>query len=197
MAAQRTNSAIVFVAVLIAAAIVVFAIFNRQSPKAGEGEEAATPPVVSPPVADDRQEDPVTHIDQTTDTTNPPGQPAEASADEGTPGDDGGEPPVVPNLLDAAERGDAAALQAMIESQADLNQTDAGGRTALMMAAAGGHLEAVFALLNAGADPALRDNTRRSARDYALARYDESGQTIARILEDAIGPLPISDPTDK
>jgi ankyrin repeat protein len=84
----------------------------------------------------------------------------------------------------------------MIESGADLNQTDSGGRTALMAAAGGGHVDTVFALLNAGADPNLRDNTRRSARDYALARYDEAGQTIARVLGE-ISTAPVADPTDK
>lgn len=194
MAAQKTNSAIIFVAVLVAAAIVVYAVVNRPGPgPAGPGAADDAPPVVSPPVLEQGGSDPdaVTHIDQTTDTTLPP---PEAAAD---PGDALAEPAVVPNLLDAAERGDTEALAALIESGADLDQRDAGGRTALMAAAGGGQIDAVFVLLNAGADAALRDNARRAARDYALARYDEPGKTIARILEDAIGVVPIQDPTDK
>lgn len=197
MPAQKTNSAIVFVAVLIAAGIIVFAIFNRTGgPQNGaEESETAAPPEPSPRVVEEHGEDEdVTLIDQTTDTTNPPAPDNTALDGPEAPGE---EEVVVPNFIDAAERGDVEALHAMIQGGADLNQTDSAGRTALMVAAAGGHIDAVFALLNAGADPALRDSTRRSARDYALARYDEPGTTIARILEGALGPAPVSDPTDK
>jgi len=193
VAAQKTNSAIVFVAVLVAAVIIVFAIFNRAGPKTpGADETDATPPEPAPRLVEEGSgADGVTLIDQTTDTTNPPAAPAGESA-----AGDGGEA-VVPNFIDAAERGDVAALDAMILGGAELNQADSGGRTALMAAAAGGHIDAVFTLLNAGADAELRDATRRSARDYALARYDEPGTTIARIIEGALGPAPVSDPTDK
>jgi hypothetical protein len=190
--AQKTNSAIVFVAVLIAAVIIVFAIFNRSGgPKTPEGSDA-TPPEPTPRLAEeDADDEGVTLIDQTTDTTNAP-----AAPDNTAIGLDQGEV-VVPNFIDAAERGDVVALNAMIQGGADLNQTDEAGRTALMVAAGGGHIDAVFTLLNAGADPELRDSTRRSARDYALARYDEPGMTVARVIEGALGPAPVSDPTDK
>ena len=132
---------------------------------------------------------------QTTDTTNPPAgsdKPTDPATEQA-----GAEAPVVPNVLDAAERGEVAALQSMITSGADVNQTDALGRTALMAAAGAGQTDAVFTRLNAGADAALRDSTRRSARDHALARYDDAGQTIARVLEDAVGPPPVTQPNDK
>jgi ankyrin repeat protein len=53
---------------------------------------------------------------------------------------------------DAAERGDAAALQAMLKAGAAVNSCDRYGQTALMLAARHGHLEAVRVLLAAGAD---------------------------------------------
>lgn len=194
MSAQKTNSVIVFLAVLVAAAIVVYAMVGRrpskpQGPETGETPPVLTPPVVDPtPPAEPNVEPEVAHIDQTTDTTNLPEQPAAGQ---------GAEPAPTPNLLDAAERGDLDAMRAMFAQGAEVNQVDAAGRTALMAAAGAGQVDAVFLLLNSGANPAPRDHARKSARDYALSRYDESGKTIARILEDALGPAPVSEPTDK
>ncbi len=85
----------------------------------------------------------------------------------------------------------------MLGAGADPNGADNNGRTALMAAAGAGHLDAVFALLDAGADLTTRDKARRAARDYALARYDEAGQSIARVLGEAAGPPPVQDPGDK
>ncbi len=206
---QKTNSVLVFVAVLVAAIIVIYAITSRKpvttpptdgltaAGTTGEGTETKS---ADPDTAPDTDPDEgVTLIDQTTDTTRGevPGGPdaEEESAEDNAIGNGPGAAPAT--LVQAAAAGNVAVVQAMIDSGMDINATDDGGRTPLMLAAGGGHLDTVFALLNAGADPALRDNARRAARDYALARVDQAGQTIARILEDAVGPVPIQDAGDK
>lgn len=191
MAAQRSNSVLVFAAVLVGAIIVVYAIVGR-SPSTPEEEQLPeqAEPAHAQPAAQPPEEDPITEIDQTTDTTAPPvitdgsgGQPAESEAP--------------PTLMEAAAAGNLGVITAMIAAGADLDAPDENGRTPLMAAAGGGHVDAVFALLNAGAKLDLRDNERRSARDYALARYDQNGQTIARVLGEAAGPPPVRDPADK
>ena len=53
---------------------------------------------------------------------------------------------------EAADRGDAAALRAMIGAGADIDSCDQYGQTALMLAARHGHLEAARVLVAAGAD---------------------------------------------
>lgn len=210
MSAQRTNSILVFVAVLVAAAIVVYAILNRTpSPTTPEGQDQPLPAETQSTAEgpNESADAGITHIDQTTDTTHAPAETADAetaadappTAAEGEMSADENAVPTAPpaTLIEAASRGDVEALAAMIAAEHDLDATDAGGRTALMAAAGSGHIDAVFVLLNAGADPALRDDARRAARDYALVRYDEAGQTIARILGDAVGPPPVLDAGEK
>ncbi|MDQ7012309.1 MAG: ankyrin repeat domain-containing protein [Planctomycetota bacterium] len=209
MSNQKTNSVLVFVAVLVAAIIVIYAITSRK-PATTPPTDGLIPAGATDDIAD--AEDPglganpdegVTLIDQTTDTTRgevPGGADSPDAAAEPTDDDTGSQDQAIAlptTLVEAATAGDVAVLQAMIDSGMDINATDDGGRTPLMLAAGAGHLDAVFALLNAGADPALRDNARRAARDYALARVDQAGQTIARILEDAVGPIPVQDASDK
>ncbi|MBK7404187.1 MAG: ankyrin repeat domain-containing protein [Phycisphaerales bacterium] len=193
MSAQKTNSAIILAAVVVACAIALYAVLGRGGAKpAGPADADHRPPKLEPPVVDPRRPDqdpPVTQIDQTTDTTKPPERPETGDQPLGAS--------PTPNLLDAAERGDLEAIGAMLEQGADVNQVDAAGRTALMAAAGAGKIDAVFLLLNSGADPEPRDQARRSARDYALARFDASGKTIARVLDDALGPAPVTEPKDK
>ena len=206
MSNQKTNSVLVFVAVLVAAIIVVYAIMSRkpatQPTLNGQTPAGTTDDAPNPGTTDNggAETDPgVAHIDQTTDTTHGDAPP------EGQPGDDpaGATDPELPpasvpsTLIEAAQAGDLPVLRAMLDSGMDANSTDDGGRTPLMHAASAGHIDAVFVLLNAGADASLRDNARRAARDYALARADEPGQTIARVLEDAVGPPPVLDAGEK
>jgi ankyrin repeat protein len=55
-------------------------------------------------------------------------------------------------FLDAADKGDLAALQTGIDSGLDVNAKDSGGWTALLTAARAGQFEAVALLLDQGAD---------------------------------------------
>ncbi|QKK09586.1 MAG: ankyrin repeat domain-containing protein [Planctomycetota bacterium] len=177
MSNQKTNSVLVFVAVLVAAIIVIYAIMSNKpktqppvdgtvpaeaagDPAGGEGSDTGAQP-----------DDDVTRIDQTTDTTHgevPAGGEADDQTGEvpagGEADDQTGEVPAAApdeeapaapsTLIEAAQAGDLPVLSAMIDSGMNVNATDDGGRTPLMHAAAGGHLDSVFALLNAGANAA-------------------------------------------
>jgi ankyrin repeat protein len=55
-------------------------------------------------------------------------------------------------LRSAASRGDHAAVRRLIAQKAPLDAKDSEGRTALLLAVAGGHTEAGLALIDAGAD---------------------------------------------
>jgi len=213
MSTQRSNAVLVFAAVLVAAIVIIYAVVGRgssTSPGQSPEQPTATLPDDPLPLASTDAGpagDGVTHIDQTTDTTHAPaperagdaapgqGAPA-AGQDDAASAWEGLHP-----LHAAATRGDAEAIQALVAGGADpdgrLTGSVAGGVTPLMLAVQTGHVGAVFALLNAGADLTLRDDARRAARDYALARFDRAGQTIARVLGEAAGPPVVQDPGEK
>lgn len=71
----------------------------------------------------------------------------------------------------------AEAVKLLIDAGADVNAAGATGTTALMRAALFGKVEAVRALLAAGADPLLKQNKRRgrkasNARDLAESKIE-------------------------
>ena len=56
----------------------------------------------------------------------------------------------------------------LLEGGARVDDRDVRGRTALMIAAEGGHAEIAALLLARGADPSLMDNAGRRAADLAV-----------------------------
>jgi ankyrin repeat protein len=82
----------------------------------------------------------------------------------------------------AVTSGDAAALLAQIQAGANLNALDRHGQSALMLAARGGHLEAVRTLLRAGADPDITAKFGLSATMFAVINEHE---LVARALAEA------------
>src|SRR5690349_5367365 len=68
-----------------------------------------------------------------------------------------------PTLLDAAERGDRAAVTRMLAKGADPNAPGPDGTTAIMYAASNGDVELVRALLKAGANVKLKNQFGTSA----------------------------------
>jgi ankyrin repeat protein len=72
-------------------------------------------------------------------------------------------------LIDAARRGDAAALRKLIGEGASVQARDGRGATALLAATHGNHVEAARLLIAAGADVNARDNIEDTPFLYAGA----------------------------
>ncbi len=87
----------------------------------------------------------------------------------------------------AATRGDPALMRLLLEHHAYIDAESPNGSTPLMMAARYGTRDAVQLLLDAGADPLLKNQLQLSARDFAKgASRDE----IAALIGAAISALP-------
>ena len=61
-------------------------------------------------------------------------------------------------LIQAAERGNTAAVQQQLDAGADINGVDDRGRTPVMAATHANQVDTVRALIQAGADINIRDN---------------------------------------
>jgi ankyrin repeat protein len=78
------------------------------------------------------------------------------------------------DVHDAAAVGRTRALAELLDADRDAaRRTAAGGETALHLAAAFGHKDAVELLLDHGADPAARDAEGRTPADLAAAQGHE------------------------
>ena len=73
------------------------------------------------------------------------------------------------NLILAANAGDTPTVQKLIQEGADINGRDELGRTAVMAATHGNHVDTVLALIEAGADVDIRDNRMDNPFLYAGA----------------------------
>lgn len=73
-------------------------------------------------------------------------------------------------LRDAASRGDAGAVRQALAAGADPEVRDGQGRTALLLATHGNHVDAARELIEAGADVNAKDALQDSAYLYAGAR---------------------------
>jgi ankyrin repeat protein len=73
------------------------------------------------------------------------------------------------HLIQAASRGEANRVSDLIKQGAQINAQDAQGRTAIMAATYGNHIETVKALLDAGADVNVRDAMLNNPFLYAGA----------------------------
>jgi len=65
-------------------------------------------------------------------------------------------------LVDAAARGDVAAVRSLLGDGADVNERREDGRTAVTAAALGDHVEVARVLIAAGADVDLQDSDRNN-----------------------------------
>ena len=74
------------------------------------------------------------------------------------------------SLSEAAARGDLAAVNRLLAQGADVEQRDAAGRTPVLAATAGNHVEVVRALIGRGANVNAQDAQRDSAFLLAGAR---------------------------
>lgn len=85
------------------------------------------------------------------------------------------------SLLDASSSGDLGRVKEFVDADAHLgiDDTDGHGLTALAMAVRGGHHAIVNTLLQAGADPDVKDMDERTALWIAVDREDK---IMARML---------------
>jgi len=84
-------------------------------------------------------------------------------------------------LIDAAKRGDVAAVQAALAGKVDVNAAEPDGSTALHWAARRGDAEIVRFLIKAGAN--VRAATRFKITPLSLAATNGNAEIIARLLE--------------
>ena len=91
-------------------------------------------------------------------------------------------------LTQSVTSGDAAAVSAALAGGADVNERNNGGQTALILAVIFGHTKLVRILVDAGANPRLRDNLGLDAMEWAQRR----GFTEAiQIFSSEASPQPI------
>jgi ankyrin repeat protein len=98
-------------------------------------------------------------------------------------------------LHDAALVGDPTALSYLISMKARVNATNNNGETPLILAVHRRDIDAVQALIDAGADPKIQDTIAgKSALDYA--KQDPRLAPIQKVLEEAKAPpkKPVSGP---
>jgi Ankyrin repeats (3 copies) len=74
------------------------------------------------------------------------------------------------SLTNAVSSGDESTVSALLANGADVNETTNGGQTALILAIIFGRTNLVRMLINAGADPQLRDNLGLNAIEWARRR---------------------------
>ena len=86
--------------------------------------------------------------------------------------------PKVEKWLQAAERGDLAAVVDFLESGIDVNAGNAINTTALMRAVRGGHLGVIRVLLDRGASLGPQNTLGHTAVTVALIRSRAGGLTI-------------------
>lgn len=91
-------------------------------------------------------------------------------------------------LTQAVTSGDADAVSTVLANGADVNERTGGGQTALILATIFGHTHLIPLLLDAGADPLLRDNLGLNAVDWAQRRG-------ATEVIDVLAGKPVQTPT--
>ncbi|MDP9398442.1 MAG: ankyrin repeat domain-containing protein, partial [Actinomycetota bacterium] len=85
-------------------------------------------------------------------------------------------------LIDAASRGDVAAVRRLVDGGADVRARNSQGPTALVAAAYGNHVDAAQALIEAGADVNAKDPTEQSAYLIATSEVDDDPRLLERTL---------------
>lgn len=95
---------------------------------------------------------------------------------------------MTPEWERAAREGDAGLLSERIAAGADVDGLDRHGQSAIMLAALGGHLEAVEVLIRAGAD---LDVTAKFGLSATMLAVINGHERVARALADAGADLSI------
>ena len=93
-------------------------------------------------------------------------------------------------LTQAVTSGDAGAVNALLANGVNVNERTSGGQTALILATIFGHTHLIPLLLNAGADPQLRDNLGLNALDWAQRRGATEAIELFRGKKPAVTSTP-------
>lgn len=91
-------------------------------------------------------------------------------------------PSINEELIEAAQRNDAAVVKALLKKGADANAKNAQGATPLFYACDRGNAEMTKALLGAGADPEVRDPLFKST-PLAFAISRDHAEVVTLLLE--------------
>jgi len=91
------------------------------------------------------------------------------------------------SIFEVVSGGDKNGLRLLLARGADVNQTNKGGQTPLILAVVSGQVRLLPPLLEAGADPLLRDNTGLNAIEWAERKgfLDVASQLRERTTGDA------------
>ena len=101
------------------------------------------------------------------------------------------------SLTNAVTAGDESSVSALLATGADVNETTNGGQTALILAIIFGRTNLVRILVNAGADPQLRDNLGLNAIEWAQRRgLTEALGILTNTRESATRPKRIVIPVE-
>ena len=91
------------------------------------------------------------------------------------------------SIGDVVASGDKDGLRLLLARGADVNETNRGGQTPLILAVVSNQVELLPLLLEAGADPLLRDNTRLNAIEWAERKglFEVASQLRNRTVGDS------------
>ena len=92
-------------------------------------------------------------------------------------------------LTQAVTSGDAGAVSAVLANGADVNERTGGGQTPLILATIFNHMHLIPLLLEAGADPQMRDNLGLNALDWAQRR---GATEVLDVLNGKSASIPVS-----
>lgn len=96
-----------------------------------------------------------------------------------------------PSLVKAAAAGDLSAVRVLLDGGAEINDPNQGGQTPLILAAVMGHTEVVAHLIEAGANPQLRDHLGLTAYEWSTRRgFSEISQILAKVSPPIPQPKP-------
>ena len=85
-------------------------------------------------------------------------------------------------LIEAAAAGDHAEVERLLEEGASVEAVDGSGRTALVAAAYGNHVDVAEALIDAGADVNVQDATQQSAFLIATSEVGDDPRLLELTL---------------
>ena len=86
-------------------------------------------------------------------------------------------------LVLAAGRGSVEEIERLLDEGASVDAQDANGRTALVAAAYGNHLDAARVLVGAGADVNIKDDTEQSAYLISTSEVGDDPRLLEMMLE--------------